>query len=342
MKRRTVLTGMAAGLAMPMLARKGFAKGIKLRVADSFPTTHQYSINCKAWLDRVTELTEGEVTFEYFPAQQLAKSADLLDAAQNRIADIVYVPPLYQSARLPLSTVAALPMAASVKVEDMDKLNQAWFQMMTDQLNEKELMGLGVRGIRAMVTAPYQIMGRTDKFETLEQLDGKKLRSSGGVQERSVKALGAVPVGIPAPDLYPALQRGTVDGTLFNIPTAMGYNLQEQLMWATGNLNLGLFPIFYAINEDVWQDLSTEVQTALIDGSKDVQAEVLSADTKRAADFTAALEAKGGGVYDVKPEQFALWNERLAPVREDWVSGLEAQNKPATEVLEAWSALIGA
>lgn len=193
-----------------------------------------------------------------------------------------------------------------------------------------------------MVTAPYQIMGRTDKFETLEQLDGKKLRSSGGVQERSVKALGAVPVGIPAPDLYPALQRGTVDGTLFNVPTAMGYKLQEQLMWSTGNLNLGLFPLFYVINEDVWQGLPGEVQTALVDGSKDVIPAVLEVDTKRAMDFTAALEEKGGGVYDVEPEQFALWNERLASVREDWVSGLNAQNKPATRVLEAWSALIGA
>lgn len=83
------------------------------------------------------------MTFEYFPAQQLAKSADLLDAAQNRIADIVYAPPLYQSARLPLSTVTALPMAASVKVEDMAKLNDAWFQMMTDHLNELELLALG-------------------------------------------------------------------------------------------------------------------------------------------------------------------------------------------------------
>ena len=41
-----------------------------------------------------------------------------------------------------------------------------------------------------------------------------------------------------------------------------GSKLEEQLMYATDNLNLGLFPLFYVINEDVWQTLPEDIQEA--------------------------------------------------------------------------------
>lgn len=340
MKRRTFLMGMAGltGLAAPMIARKSFAGSITLRVADSFPATHPYSINTKKWLDLVSEKTGNAVTFKYFPAEQLAKSADLLDAAQNGIADIVYAPPLYLSDRLPLSTVTALPMVGNVT--DQQKLNNAFNTLALDTLNTDEIDGLGVRAIRTLVTAPYQIMGRKDKFETLDQLAGHKLRSSGGVQERSVKALGAVPVAIPAPDLYPALQRGTVDGTLFNLPTAAGYKLQEQLTWSTDNINLGLFPVLYVINSGVWQKLPKDIQSALVDASRDVVADVVKAEQTQIQIVADGLKSNGGGLYDIGPEQFKLWDQQLRPVRDAWVKNLAGQGKPADAVLKRWTELV--
>ena len=221
-----------AGLAL-CAATSVAAQEITLRVADSYPTTHINAINAKTWMDRVTELTDGKVAFEYFPAEQLGKSTDLLDAALNGIADIVYAPPLYISDRLPLSTIAALPLVGNIS--DEAALNDAWYKLVLEEINEAELLPQGVRAVRMQVTPAYQIMMRDGKAETLEDLKGKKLRSSGGVQEKSVEALGAIPSAIPAPDLYPAIQRGTVDGSLFNLPTANGYKLQEQLMWSTDN-----------------------------------------------------------------------------------------------------------
>ena len=99
MKTFKMIAGLAA-LALPFVGGAAWAQEFNLRVADSFPTTHQYSKNTQEWLDLVTEKTDGRITFDYFPAEQLAKSADLLDAAQNGLADIVYAPPLYLSDRL--------------------------------------------------------------------------------------------------------------------------------------------------------------------------------------------------------------------------------------------------
>lgn len=337
MKLTTIIAGLAV-LAMPLAAAPVMAQEFTLRVADSFPTTHQYSKNTQNWLDLVSEKTDGRIAFQYFPAEQLAKSADLLDAAQNGLADIVYAPPLYLSDRLPLSTVTALPLVGNVT--DQQALNDAFNTLALNELNEAEVLPLGVRTIRSLVTAPYQIMAREEKIETLEDLQGAKMRSSGGVQESSVESLGAVPVAIPAPDLYPALQRGTVDGTLFNLPTAAGYKLQEQLMYSTDNLNLGLFPVLYVINEDVWQSLPEDIQTALVEAAREVVPPVIEADKKGVEDFRAGLEENGGGLYQIDEAELAQWNERLLPVRNGWVERLEAQSKPARAILDRWTELV--
>ena len=324
--------------AVPLAATPAWTQEFNLRVADSFPTTHQYSENAQQWLALVTERTDGRVTFDYFPAEQLAKSADLLDAAQNGLADIVYAPPLYLSDRLPLSTVTALPLVGNVT--NQQALNDAFHKLVMGDLNEAEILPLGVRAVRTIVTAPYQVMSREGKIETLADLDGTKLRSSGGVQESSVEALGAVPVAIPAPDLYPALQRGTVEGTLFNLPTAAGYKLQEQLEYSTDNLNLGLFPVLYVINEDVWGTLPQDIQEIMVQASRDVLSNVVEADKKGVEDFRKGVEENGGGLYQIGEEELARWNERLDPVRQTWVENLEGQGKPAQAILDRWTELV--
>lgn len=327
--------GFAAGLAvgLPVAAQE-----ITLRVADSFPTTHINAVNTRSWIALVEERTNGRVRMEYYPAEQLGKAADLLDAALNGIADIVYAPPLYISDRLPLSTVPALPLIGNVT--DNRELDRAWHTLVMEEINPVELLPLGVRAVRTQVTPPYQIMLRREQVRTLDELKGKKMRSSGGVQEKSVAKLGAIPTAIPASDLYPAIQRGTVDGILFNLPTASGYKLQEQLMWSTDNLNLGLYPVLYVINEDVWQGLPVDVQEILVQAAIDVMPEVYELNEKRMARFKSDLEAKGGGFYQVAVDEKARWAEQLRPVTDDWVNDMRDRGLPGQRIADRWAELL--
>ena len=72
-----------------------------------------------------------------------------------------------------------------------------------------------------------------------------KIRTLGGAQDSVIKALGGVPVQIPAPDLYTALQRGTVDGTIMAYTSAQSYKMDEicqvRHVWrASRRVSLGL------------------------------------------------------------------------------------------------------
>lgn len=340
MQRRAFLkttVGAAGAAAVFSIGGRARAAEFSLRVADSYPTTHSSSINTKAWIERVVELTEGRVQLDYYPAEQLAKAADMLDACQNGIADVVYAAPLYISDRLPLSTVAALPLIGNVT--SRAGLDKAWHELLLGTLNELEYEPQGVRVIRSSTTPAYQLMMRKDKVITLDQLKGRKIRSSGGVQEKSVERLGAIPTAIPAPDLYAAIQRGTVDGALFNLPTASGYRLEEQLMWSTDNLNLGLFPTTNVINQDVWDKLPEDIQKALVQAGEETIVLQWPQDDKRQAEFGAALEKRGGGLYQVPDEEKKAWVEALAPVRKDWEANLSKLGKPAEMVAAKWEEL---
>lgn len=311
---------------------------ITLRVAHSYPTRHTGAIAMEYWGKLIDEQSNGRLKFEIYPAEQLAKSSDLLDAAINGISDISYAAPLYVSDRLPLSTVSAIPLVGNQS--DPREQGAAYSKLALGTLNEVEYVPQGVRVIQASVTHAYQLMTTKTKILTPDQLKGVKLRSSGGIQERSVEALGAIAVAIPAPDLYPALQRGTVDGSLFNIPTAGGYKLEEQLRYSTSNLNFGLFPTLYVINDNVWQKLPKDLQDLLIKTGKEMDDYIQKLYVERAETFAADLKKRGGEVYAIPASGVPVWAGKLKPVQAAWVKDYDGRGLPATRVFHEWEELM--
>src|ERR1700754_565047 len=88
------------------------ADPVRLRVADSFPKGHfLVKLILEPWMADVTKRTNGAVTFEHYPAQQLGKAADMLKLTQAGVADIGYIAPAYVSDKMPVSEVAMLPGA---------------------------------------------------------------------------------------------------------------------------------------------------------------------------------------------------------------------------------------
>src|SRR3546814_17052130 len=60
-------------------------------------------------MEECTKATGGEIKFNYYPAEQLVKSKDLLALTQSGVVDVVYVSPSYASDKMPLTAVAELP-----------------------------------------------------------------------------------------------------------------------------------------------------------------------------------------------------------------------------------------
>lgn len=341
MKRRQFVKLGAAGASMAILGAPFVARAQKemtLKVADSLPTTH-YSIEAtRFWMARITELTKGQIKLQHYPAEQLAKARDLLDAVQTRIADIVYIPSQYFAEKTPLATVGALPMP-EIKASLAGTM-EAYYEIGVGILNETEMKREGIRAVRASATLPYNLHLVKKKITTLDDFKGQKIRVAGNVQEQSLKALGAIPVSITPPELYNAMQNGTVDGTLFAINSIHSYRLNDMVKFSTDNVNLGSFTSYYAINRDIWDDLPQDIQAAFDQAAAELHKFETDLITRQADRYRAEFRKQGIDIYDIEESQIALWAEKLAPVREEWVKLYESRRLPARKVLDAWTAAL--
>lgn len=306
-----------------------------LRVADSFPVGHYVAENLtKVWMDRVTELTDGEIDFEYYPAQQMGKSKDLMSLAQTGVVDIGYAPVSYLADKLPLSAVGELPEAFTKSCEG----TKAFWSIAKpgEILDTAELAPLGVRMLMVMVLPPYQVMLAKKEITGLDSFSGLKLRTSGGTKEIAVELLNATPISISAPETRDALARGTIDGVLFPHSSAIPYGLPPELDYATQDLNFGSFVISYVISEDRWQQFSPEVQNAMTTAAE----EVISSGCAIAEELDMVDKQKmaddGVKFVSLPDADVAILDEKLASIGQRWSSELDDRGLAGTEILNAF------
>src|SRR5438477_11471802 len=60
-------------------------------------------------MELVTKATNGLVTFQYYPAEQLGKAKDMAQLTVAGVADVSYIVPSSSSEKYPLTAVAELP-----------------------------------------------------------------------------------------------------------------------------------------------------------------------------------------------------------------------------------------
>ena len=314
------------------------AQPVKLRVADSFPAGHYIpEVATKYWMQEVTRATNNAVTFEYFPAEQLGKAKDLLALTVSGVTDIGYVAPSYISDKLPLSAVAELPGSFASACTG----TTAYWKLAKDGgfLATHEFAPNGVRVLFAFVLPPYQLYLSKAKLENLKSIDGLKIRPTSGAVEL-MRKLNAVPVQIPAPEVYESLSRGTIDGVLFPTASIFAYNLQGLLKYATIGESFGSFVVTYAISEKRWKTLPPNVQKAMVEAGE--------ATSKRACEYVDDGEAKdveklrklGTTMLQLPASDNKMLAELTRNGGTAWAGVLDKRGKPGTEVLNAFRAAL--
>lgn len=326
---------LAASFASTMLHAQ---EKIVLKYADQFPLTHAASKLSgqpfKQWLE---ERSEGRIEVQIYPAEQLAKAAGLLDAVRNRVTDISMVGVVYVSDRMPLTSAVELPGLFSDSVAG----SAAFTKLAHNDLLESEYLRNGVRPLFTMVTPPYQLMfAKKTELNDIAELDGVKLRAAGATGELIASALGAVPVRVPASDLYLGLERGTVDGAIYNPPSLFAYKIEEVLSSITTNASLGTVAFAAFINEDVWQGLPEDARALISEVATEI-GETMAAEFKAQTDVAyAKLDELGVKLIELSPEVAEQFSGKLQSVEAEWVKQMEARGLPGQATLDAYRAYL--
>ena len=318
----------------------GAADPIRLRVADSFPKGHyMVKLLLDPWMEDVRKRTNDAVTFEYYPAQQLGKPADMLRLTQTGVADIGYVAPGYVSDKMPVSEVAALPGGA----EHTCQSTLAYARLAKNGvIAEQDYVANGIRLLFAVSLPQYRILTVKAPVKEVADVAGLKLRATGGAQDLTVRAIGAVPVRMAAPDAYESLQRGTMDGLLFPLESVVAYGADKLVKYSTDGLGFASFIVAYSISENAWKKLSPEIQKAMTDAADELIPKACQQVQKADEEVKKSMEAQGIKFETLSPESKAKFMELMKGVNKAWADGLDGRGKKGSQALKEFEAAVAA
>jgi TRAP-type C4-dicarboxylate transport system substrate-binding protein len=147
------------------------------------------------------------VTFDAYRDQALLATTALLDGTSRGIADIGYIASGYFPGELPLTTMQDLPYLTQSTQALMMTVKQMYgeFDGLRKEFERQNLLLVG-----SLAVDPT-ILGGREPWKGIADIKGKRIRAFGLINQ-VLSAVGAVPVALPAPDIYASLERKVIDG----------------------------------------------------------------------------------------------------------------------------------
>ena len=211
MKRREFLkaTGLGAAaattIAAPAIAQS--MPTIKWRMTASWPKSLDTLYGgAVALSNAVAEATDNKFQIQVFAGGEIVPGLQALDATSNGTVEMSHTASYYYFGKDP-----TFAFGTSVAFGPNARLNQGWYyagggKEVLNEFYKKYNVTMLVAG-----NTTCQMGGWYRKeIKTVADLKGLKLRI-GGFPGRVLEKLGAVPQQIAAGDIYPSLEKGTID-----------------------------------------------------------------------------------------------------------------------------------
>jgi TRAP-type mannitol/chloroaromatic compound transport system substrate-binding protein len=210
MKRRQFLKAGSVGLAAGAVAAPAIAQSmpeVKWRLQSTFPKSLDTLYGgAESFARYVTEATDGRFQIQTFAAGEIVGMPQALDAVSNGTVEAIQGPGYYWVGKDPaLALMADIPFSMNVRQR------QAWLlEGGGQQLVNEFVAKYNVHTFLAGNTGTQMGGWFRKEVKSLADLQGLKFRIAGLAGQVMAK-LGVVPQQIPGGDIYPALERGTVD-----------------------------------------------------------------------------------------------------------------------------------
>jgi TRAP-type C4-dicarboxylate transport system substrate-binding protein len=312
-------------LAATAIAAVSFATGAgaqeKLKFAVFTPDnemTHQ--IVMKPWAERVNKDSGGTLDIQTFPNGALGRNPALQSKMlQDGVADIAWVIPSYTPGVYLDDDVFELPNV----IQDSTEGSVAAWRL----LQKKMLRGYDQFHMIGLFTSSPYTFHTNYSTRKADDLKGKKIRGVGSISTESIKALGAVPEGMPFPQLVEAISRGVIDGTTGHPIAVYDFGVSRvtnnHFLGKIGTVTLGIF-----MNKAKFDALPAQAKAAIEKHSGEALSRAFG---KMSEDRNAELIAEWKKdpkrtVTELNKEQTDAWDKQLEPVLAAW-EGKDARNK---------------
>lgn len=212
--RRSFLTRASVGgaaaaagstLAAPAIAQE--APTINWRLASSFPKSLDTIYGGGEELStRLKEATDGKFNIQVFAAGEIVPGLDAINAATDGTVESAHSVGYYNWGKDPAFACGAdLPFMFSARAKAAYNYHGGGNENYNEFLDQYSLVGFPGGNTGVQMGGWYR-----KEINSLEDMKGLKMRIA-GLAGRVVEKLGVVPQQVAGGDVYPSLEKGTID-----------------------------------------------------------------------------------------------------------------------------------
>lgn len=282
---------------------------VTMNLGHVFPNDSEIDKAADAFAEAVNEATDGEVTISVFPAGEIGSDEEMATALSSGTQEAAV---LSQGSsgfgdRVQLGN---LPYLVSSD-EEADAL--FYGDGFVADFDRETLAQNGIHGLEFVENGFRALSNSQRKVELPEDVEGLKVRAPSSDLIISIfQNWDSQAVAIAFPELYTALEQGTVDGQENGVTLFRDSNFSEVQPYFTDTRYTYATAVF-CVSETIWDSLSEEQQEIIQDEAE--KASLAQRDANRSNVQTALDEISSEiDVTILDDEQLDVWRESVQPI----------------------------
>ena len=333
--RRKFLPAAAATVAGSTLAAPAIAQSdpvIKWRLTSSFPKSLDTLFGAATTISRLTaEMTDNKFQLQPFAAGEIVPALQVLDAVSNNTVECGHTYTGYYIGKNP-----ALIFDGSLPFGLTPRMQNAWMLIGNGRKLMDEIYdSFGVVAMPAGQTGGQMFGWFRKELKTPKDLDGLKMRTA-GFGGKVMAKLGVIPQQIAGGEIYPSLERGTIDACEWVGPyddEKLGFNKVAKYYYTPGVMELEAINQLM-IGKQAWATLPPRYQSVLRYACNYAMTEMLATYDAKNAEAIARLVAAGTQLSVLSEEIIKALRVALETVLDEEA----AANAQFKKVLTDWRA----
>jgi TRAP-type mannitol/chloroaromatic compound transport system substrate-binding protein len=286
-RQGAVLAVLALGVATTPAAAQEYS----LRFQSSDPTGNPNFIIKQEWAERVGEMTDGRLEITMMPVGSVVEHNETQDAVAAGILDGHITDMSYFAGKDPAFGLIANPVGAWSDPDQMLRfIEYGGGKELINEIVEPyglHFIGATTPGLEAFVSKV--------PLESVDDLDGLKMRAPEGLVQQVFAAAGAAPVNLPGSEVFTSLDKGVIeaaDYSVFSTNQAQGLHDVAHHPVYPGFHSMPLVEV--SMNLDTWNelpdDLKTILEVSVRDFARDMTSQLALEDNEAVAEARANPE----------------------------------------------------
>ncbi len=264
MKRRDVLKAAGAGFAAAAVAKPAIAQSmpeLKWRCTSSFPKSLDTLYGAAETLAKaVAEATDNKFQIQVFAAGEIVPALQAADAVTNGTVEMCHTASYYYVGKDPTFALpCAVPFGLNSRMQNAWTYFAGGLDLMNAFYKKYAIYALPAGNTGCQMGGWFR-----KEIKEAGDFNGLKMRI-GGYAGRVIQKLGAVPQQLAGGDIYPALEKGTIDAAEWVGPyddEKLGFHKVAQFYYYPGWWEGG--PMLHnMVNLAKWNELPKNYQSII-------------------------------------------------------------------------------